>query len=250
MTRIHSYHRPSSIEDALALLARPEVTTWPLGGGTVVNGLPETTPDEVVDLQDLGLTEVSRDGATLTFGAMARLQDVVDHEWTPPALRELAHRHAPNPIRNVATVGGTVAAGDWQNGFLAGLVAYGANVRVATAAESIGFPITEILADRSRLSGAIVTDVSIDLNGTGAPAGTARTPADTPIVLVAGHRTSGGVTTLAATGVAASPVVIDLERLDDLDPPADFRGSVEYRRHLAGVLGARVVAKLQEGGAA
>ena len=250
MTRIRSYHRPSSIEDALALLARPDVTTWPLGGGTVVNGLPETTPDEVVDLQDLGLTGIGRDGATLTFGAMTRLQDVVDHEWTPPALRELAHGQAPNTIRNVATVGGTVAAGDWQNGFLAGLVAYGANVRLATPAGSQGLPIAELLADRSRLSGAIITGVSIDLDGTGASAGTARTPADTPIVLVAGHRASDGVMTLAATGVAATPVVVDLDRIDDLDPRADFRGSVEYRRHLTGVLGARVVAKLQEGGVA
>ena len=121
MTRIRGYHRPSSIEGALALLARQGVTTTPLGGGTVVNGLPPEIPDEVVDLQDLGLDTITRGGPVLSFGAMARLQDVVDHEWTPPALRELAHRQAPNTIRNVATVGGTVAAGHWLNGFLAGL---------------------------------------------------------------------------------------------------------------------------------
>ena len=39
---------------------------------------------------------------------MARLQDVVDHEWTPPALRDLARRSAPSTIRNAATVGGAV----------------------------------------------------------------------------------------------------------------------------------------------
>ncbi len=250
MTRIRSYHRPSSLGDALALLNRPDVATAPLGGGTVVNGLPDHTPEEVVDLQALGLDSIGRDGATLTFGAMARLQDVVDHEWTPPALRDLAHGEAPNTLRNAATVGGTIAAADWESRFLAGLLAYGATVTVASAAGEAQHPLTGLLADRSVLTGSIITAVAIDVGGTGASAGTARTPADTPIVLVAGRRAEDGTTTLAATGVAATPAIIDLDHLDDLDPPEDFRGSPSYRRHLAGVLGARVVGALTEGGAA
>jgi CO/xanthine dehydrogenase FAD-binding subunit len=51
---------------------------------------------------------------------------------------------------------------------------------------------------------------------------------------------------LAATGVASTPVIIDLDHLDELDPPGDFRGSPAYRRHVAGTLGARVVAELAE----
>ena len=36
MATIRSYHRPETLEDALALLARPDVVTAPLGGGTVL----------------------------------------------------------------------------------------------------------------------------------------------------------------------------------------------------------------------
>jgi CO/xanthine dehydrogenase FAD-binding subunit len=249
MTRIRSYHRPSSLEDAVALLARTDVTTSPLGGGTVVNGLPDEIPDEVVDLQSLGLDGISRDAATLTFGAMARLQDIVDHEWTPPALRDLAHSEAPNTIRNVATIGGTVATGDWQSGFLAGLLAHGATVSLTNLAGTEKASIADLLANRSRLGAGIITAVSIELGGASSSAATARTPADTPIVLVAGHRSDEGQIALAATGVDSTPILFDLDRIADLDPPGDFRGTPQYRRHLAGVLGARVVATLQEGDA-
>jgi CO/xanthine dehydrogenase FAD-binding subunit len=250
MTRIRSYHRPSTLGDALALLVRIDVTTAPIGGGTVLGSPLGDAPEEVVDLQALGLEAISREGATLTLGAMARLQDVVDHEWTPPALRDLALHSAPSTIRNAATVGGTVAGGDWENVFLAGLLAHGATATVARNGGEEQVPVADLLADRSTLRGSIITAVHVQVGGAGAFAGTGRTPADTPIVLVAGHRTDDGELTLAATGAAGTPIVIDLDRVDDLDPPGDFRGSPEYRRHLVATLGARVLTQLTKGGEA
>ncbi len=249
MTRIRSYHRPSSLGDALALLTRPDIATAPIAGGTVLNGLPETMPEEVVDLQALGLDEITRDGAMLRLGATARLQDVVDHEWTPPVLRDLAKGEAPNTLRNAATVGGTVAAADPESRFLAGLLAFGATATIVSTDGEQTVAVADVLGDGRVLAGSLIVAVSIDVDVTAAAsAGTARTPADTPIVLVAGCA-RGGVITLAATGVAETPKVIDLSDVDALDPPGDFRGTAAYRRHLAGTLGARVVADLQEGGA-
>jgi CO/xanthine dehydrogenase FAD-binding subunit len=40
--------------------------------------------------------------------------------------------------------------------------------------------------------------------------------------------------------VAPTPVLVDDGSIDALDPPGDYRGSAEYRRHLAAVLSARV----------
>ena len=128
-------------------------------------------------------------------------------------------------------------------------MAYGATVALADEAGTGSIPIDQLLADRSRLAGGLITGVAIDLDGAAAFAATARTPADTPIVLVAGHRSEAGVVTFAATGVAATPIIVDLDRVDDLDPPADFRGSSEYRKHLTRVLGGRVRAQLEEGDA-
>jgi probable selenate reductase FAD-binding subunit len=247
MTTIRAYHRPATLDDALVLLAQPDVV--PLGGGTTLNGLPAATPAEVVDLQALGLDEITRDGAALRIGAMVRLQDLIDHEWLPPLLKELAHREAPNTIRNAATIGGTVAAADAESELLAGLLAHGAGVTVARPAGSVDIGLADLLADPSELEAGLITAIHIIVGGNGAAARTGRTPADTPIVMVAGVCDDASNVRLAATGVADTPVLIDLDALDDLDPPPDFRGSAEYRRALAGTLGARVVAELKKAGA-
>jgi CO/xanthine dehydrogenase FAD-binding subunit len=246
MTRIAEYHRPSTISDALALLNRSDVATAPLAGGTTLNAPTGNGPDAVVDLQDLTLDTITRDGATLTFGATARLQAIVDHEWTPPALRDLAHGEAPNTFRNAATIGGTVATADPESRLLAGFLAYGAVATLTGPAGSEKVLVANLLADRKELNGRLIVAVSIELGGVGASAGTARTPADTPIVLVAGRRSEDGAIKLAATGVAATPIEITPEALDSLDPPGDFRGSPQYRRHLAKVLCARVLAQLED----
>jgi CO/xanthine dehydrogenase FAD-binding subunit len=242
MAMIRAYHRPTTLQEAFDLLARPG--TVPLGGGTVLNGLPIGPPEEVVDLQALDLGAITRDGATLTLGAMATLRDVVDHEATPVLLRDLARREAPNTIRNAATVGGAVAAADAESGLLAGLLASSAVVAVAQPDGTQEVALADFLSERSN-PGGIITSVRVGLGGQAAFEFTARTPADIPIVLVAGTRSEEGSVVLAATGVAPTPVVFDLAHVDELDPPPDFRGSAEYRRHLATVLGGRVIARLE-----
>jgi CO/xanthine dehydrogenase FAD-binding subunit len=86
--------------------------------------------------------------------------------------------------------------------------------------------------------------VTLAVGGETAWASTARTPADDPIVAVVARRTEQGRLLVAAAGVALAPVLIDPQLLDALDPPADFRGSAAYRRHLATVLVGRVLDKL------
>lgn len=248
MRTIREYHRPGTLDEALILLARPDVDSAPLAGGTVLNGLPDDVPDEVVDLQSLGLNNISRDGTTLDIGATVTLRQLEAHEWVPPVLRDLAHREAPNTIRNAATVGGTVAAANPESGLLAGFVAYDATVTIADTEGTAQVTLSDLLIDPSSLEGSLITSVLLTLGGDGATEATARTPADTPIVRVVGHRTESGNLRLAATGVAEKPVTVDADRITDLDPPPDFRGSAEYRRHLAKVLVSRVVTRLGEGG--
>ena len=244
MATIRDYHRPSTVEEALDLLARDDVVSAPLGGGTTLNGLPTTVPDEVVDLQLLGLNEITYQDSTLTVGAMARLAELVTHEMTPAAILGLAKREAPNTIRNAATVGGTVGTADSQSPLLAGLLAYGATVAIVGSDGSTVIDLAQVLADRTLLGSRLVKSIQIPVGGDAAWESTQRTPADTPIVLVVGRKDAAGQVRLAATGVADTPVHLDPQNLENLHPPADFRGSANYRRHLAKVLSARVMARL------
>ena len=249
MPTIRDSHRPATIEEALELLARDDVVTVPLGGGTTINGLPKTVPEAVVDLQLLGLNEITYRDSTLVFGAMTTLSQLVSHEMTPAAIVGLAKREAPNTIRNAATLGGTVGVADSESPLLAGLMAYDAKVTIVGPDGLTEVDLTELLTDSSHLDSRLVQSVQISVHGDAAWESTERTPADTPIVLVVGRRNGSGQVGLAATGIADTPVRLDPLELDNLDPPSDFRGSSEFRRHLARVLTTRVMATLDNGGA-
>lgn len=245
MPILKAYHRPTSVSDALHLLARHDVRTMVIAGGTEAIPQLADRADEVVDLQALGLDAIAGDASTLMLGAMAQLQAVVDAEEAPLPLRKAAQREAPNTFRHVATIGGLVAGGDWESELLAALLAYDAQVTVQTLGGAKHIALSDFLAQRSRhLSGAIITQVSVTTDGQAAAERTARTPADKPIVAAVARRTAQGDLRLALAGVAASPILVTPEKLEYLTPPGDFRGSSDYRKHLATVLARRVLSQV------
>ncbi len=241
---ITQYHRPFTLDAAIALLARPDAIA--LAGGTTVNASRDRTPKTAVDLQALDLEGIEIDGDMIRIGAISRLQDVVDSRLLPPVLRDLARREAPNTIRTMATVGGTIGTADSESEFLAGLLAFGAQVTLARAGSSTEHGLEDVLADRSLLNGSIITGIAVPAAGQSAADRVARTPMDRPIVAVVAY-TNGETVRLAMTGVAAVPILVDLDHVADLDPPTDFRGTSDYRRELAEVLTGRVVAAVTGG---
>jgi CO/xanthine dehydrogenase FAD-binding subunit len=239
---ISRYHRPASLEEVFDLLARDGVESVLMAGGTVVNAT-EYPDIEVIDLQNVCPDAIAESGDRLVIGAMARLQDVVDHAGVPPLLRELAHREGPNTLRHSATIGGTVASADWESELLAGLLVHEATAEVRRREGSLTIRIADLFADPAALSGGIIASTSVEVGGATASARTGRTPADTSIVAAIGRVTPDGLL-LALTGIASTPVLITRDAVEALVPPADFRGSSDYRRNLARVLADRVVDQL------
>jgi putative selenate reductase FAD-binding subunit len=239
---ITGYLRPRTLDEALALAARADAVV--LGGGTAVNAHPGRTPVLAVDLQALDLEGIRPDAGRLRLGATTRLQDLVDSDLVPDVLRELARLQAPSTIRNAATVGGTVGTADPESPLLTGLLAYGAVVGVARVGAGAEHPLDAILDDRHLLDGSIITHVTVPLGGRAAAHGTARTPADSPIVMAVACRDANGAVQVAVSGVASRPVLVDRRRPGELSAAGDFRGSSAYRSHLASVLVARALAGL------
>jgi probable selenate reductase FAD-binding subunit len=241
---ITGYFRPHSLEEALGLAARADAVV--LGGGTVVNAHPGTRPVMAVDLQALDLAGIRADPGGLWLGATTRLQELVDSDLVPDALGELARLEAPEMIRNAATVGGLIGRADPESPLLTGLLAFDARVAVARVGSTAEHPLGAILEDRRLVAGSIITGVTVPATRPRAAAhGTARTPMDRPIVMVVACRNADGTVRIAVSGVAPGPTLVKPQRLDGLDqlaPPADFRGSSSYRAHLAAVLVARALA--------
>lgn len=233
-----AYERPNTIEEALACLGRPGAAL--VGGGTKIDATRTVEPIVIVDLQALDLDRIDRaDDRSLRIGATVTLQQLADDSRVPDIVRDAARREQPSTLRAVATVGGCVATADAGSEVLAALLVHDAVVSVADRDGVAKVGLQQLLAQLPLETGRILTAVAIETTGIGSIARVARTRADRAIVAAAARRAPDGERRLALTGVAATPVLVTA--LDDLDPPADYRGSKEYRRALAASLSARVL---------
>lgn len=252
MPSVLAYYRPTSLDEAVRLLAAPRC--WALAGGTVVVADARKSRAEgveVVDLQDLGLATIEDAGtiegeaaAPVRFGAMVRLADVATDARCPAVLRDAARRELPSALRNQATIGGTVAQGDATSVLVAALLVHDAQVHFHGSA-TVG--LGEYMHHKHVHGGRdprLIVAVTIESGGSGAIAATGRTPADVPIVAAVARSSASGLR-LALTGVASTPIEVDPSApAVGLHPPADFRGSAQFRSHLADVLSARALAEV------
>jgi xanthine dehydrogenase YagS FAD-binding subunit len=112
--RAFTYHRPASLDDAVASLEIPD--TYALGGGTdlltcVEDGI--ATPAAVVDLRaiaELDEITVLPDGG-LRIGAAARVSDIAAHEIVRarfPVLADACAAVGTPALRNMGTLGGNL----------------------------------------------------------------------------------------------------------------------------------------------
>ena len=166
-------------------------------------------------------------------------------ELLPDSLRDLARLEQPSTLRTLASVGGLVARASAESLLLAGLLAHEGRVELVGPGDSgpAESGLGELLAAGLE-PGSLITAVTVDPSGSTATASTGRTPADVPIVAAYGRRTEGFVA-MALTGVGDHPVLVDVfNPITGLDPAGDFRGTPEYRLHLAGTLTARVMQEL------
>lgn len=248
---IIEYHRPKDLQTALALLSRQEITTLPLGGGTVLSQ-KSPQPFAVVDLQELGLDGIQLKGNQLEAGAAVTLQKLLDFPEIQPALRRAIQQEASYNLRQTATLAGTLVACAGFSPLAAVLLALDASLTLEPGAEQLD--LGDLLYLRqSRLKGRLITQVHLPLNTRLAYQGVSRTPADIPLVCAAAARWRSGRTRIALGGYGEAPRLA----LDGPDAggweeavssayqeAGDHRASAEYRREMAVLLAKRALDEL------
>ena len=248
---IITYHRPKTLDEALTLLKQPNRT--PLGGGTLLSK-PTGDPVEVVDLQSLGLDSITKNGNNLQVGATATLQQLLESEHCPNALKAALKLEAPLNLRNAATIAGTLVSCDGRSPFATVMLALDTKLDIRMSEDEARVSsIGEFLPLRPQ---GLITSITLPLNVRLAFDYVSRTPADKPIVCAALAQWNSGRTRLALGGIGKNPLLaMDGTEADGAETAArnafheaaDEYASAEYRMDVAATLAKRCMQVMNGG---
>lgn len=263
------YARPSSVEEAIGLLAAHEGARALAGGQTLVNVMKAraASPDVLVDLNRLEeLRAISVSGDTLQLGAMATYTQIMassEVDVSRPVVAEVAAQIADVQVRNRGTIGGNVCSNDPTNHLPPLLVALGASMTIRGADGERTVPAEEFFLGVYMTAvgeGELLLSVSVPASANAADGFASVTIGrDGTCIANAAASLSGGAPRIALGCVDAVPVLVTPSGTDDdsirgaveaagLEPPSDVHASAEYRRHLAGVCALRAVRRAEERG--
>ncbi|HVA29798.1 MAG TPA: xanthine dehydrogenase family protein subunit M [Gaiellaceae bacterium] len=251
------YAKPSSVAEALAILAGNDGARALAGGQTLINVMKAraASPDALVDLnglEELKAIDLAADG-TLSIGPMATYTEIMGsaEARARPILAEVCAQIADVQVRNRGTIGGNVCANDPTNHLPPLMVAVGAEMTIAGAAGERVVSADEFFVGVYLTAvgpGELLTKISIPA---GKHDGFAAVTLGVDGTCIANAAASLDGTLRVALGcVDATPVLLQPESADedavraavrgaDLYPPADVHASSEYRSHLAEVLAVR-----------
>jgi aerobic carbon-monoxide dehydrogenase medium subunit len=131
------YHRPSSVQEAVGLLAKLGDDGRAIAGGhslVPMMKLRLATPAHLVDLGGIAdLKGIRADGGDIVIGAMTTQHELIGSDLLAskiPILRETSLQVADPQVRYVGTLGGNVANGDPGNDMPAVMMCLGATYHV------------------------------------------------------------------------------------------------------------------------
>jgi len=267
------YFAPATVDEALDLLARYGEDAKILAGGQSLLPMMKlriAAPRYLIDVNRIeALTGFRRDGDRLVLGALCRHAEIAASPLVRehlPLMTDAANLTADVQVRNRGTVGGSLAhadpAGDWPTA----LMALDTDITITGPDGSRTLPLREFIVDAytTRLDpGEMLTGISIPLPRRpcgGAYAKFEKRAGDFAVASVGiqlAIEDSGALRRVAFSLGAVGPLPIragaaedalrrttgpaaidEAERLvrEAAQPFEDTRGSVEYKRHLAGVL--------------
>jgi carbon-monoxide dehydrogenase medium subunit len=278
------YHAPASVQDALGLLGRYKDDAKVLAGGhslVPMMKLRLAQPKHLIDLRKVsGLSGIREEGGAIVIGAMTthwQMESSSVLKSKCPILAEAASVIGDPQVRNLGTLGGSLAHADPAADQPASVIALGAEmvcegpkgrrtvkvddwfqglmatalredeilveIRVPVWPAGTGTAYMKFPHPASRFAivgvGAVVT---LDKEGKGTKVGVGVTGAGTRAV-----RAKGVEAALVGKRLDAATIEAAAQKAaDGVDVQADLQGSVEYKQHLCRVFAKRAITKAVE----
>lgn len=257
-----SYHKPATVAEATAMLAKNADAKVLAGGQSLIAAmkLRLAQPSDLIDLSGIAdLRGIKADGNTITIGAMTRHAEVAaSAEVTKavPALASLAHGIGDRMVRNMGTLGGAIAHDDPAADYPAAVLGLGATINTTKrkiAADEFFKGMYETALEPDEL----ITSVTFPVPKRAAYV-KFENPASRYALVGVFVADSAGGPRLAVTGAASSvfratalenalkarfdPASIASVTVAPDELNSDLHASAEYRAHLIPVLAKRAVA--------
>jgi carbon-monoxide dehydrogenase medium subunit len=258
-----TYHRASSVDEAVALFAKGKEAKFLAGGQTLIPVMKQrlAAPSDVIDLAKIKeLVGIETSGDTVTIKAATTHFDVAQSgavQKAIPALAHLASLIGDPAVRHRGTIGGSLANNDPAADYPAAVLALGATVktnkRSISADEFFKGLFTTALQD-----GEIITAVLFPIP---AKAGYSKFPHPASRFALTGvfvARTKSGDVRATATGASQSGVTrvpaietalkanwsagaLDGVKISADGMLSDIHGTSDYRANLVKVMAQRAV---------
>ena len=264
---VPGYHRPATVDEAVAVLAGTDGARCLAGGATLVAMMNANLAEPKALVSLAGIAELAgiaaSPGGGFRIGAMTRHRDTANEArltGTLSVLRNAARQIANPPVRNMGTIGGSIAFADPAADYPPALVAAEAEIEIAGPAGRRRIPAEAFFVDWYATAlgpGELVIAVHLPppRPGAGLYRKFARVAGDFAIVSVAlaAARREGGHSVRVAIG-GCGPKPIHLAEVDAMlgesfgkpeiarkagerlaaasDPVDDTRATAEYRRLL------------------
>ncbi len=272
------YHRPDSISAALAILQDHGDDARVLAGGHSLIPMMKLRMAEIphlIDLQDVAdLRGISVRDGTVSIGAMTTQAELIasaDIAKAAPIVHEAALQIADPQVRYMGTIGGNIANGDPGNdlpGLMQCLDASFTLVGPDGSRDVAAREFYEAAYMTAREDDEILTRVSFAATDAGyayekqkRKIGDYATAAAAVLLSKSGDRVSSA--SIAMTNLSDVPVFSEsagaalvgttcgadavkaavAAMLGDIDPVEDNRGPVAFKRHVAGVILGRAIAR-------
>ncbi|MGH7319018.1 MAG: FAD binding domain-containing protein [Candidatus Rokuibacteriota bacterium] len=272
------YHRPGSVEEAVGLLAKHRDDAKLLAGGHSLIPLMKlrlAQPKHVVDIGRIGgLSGIREEGGTIVIGALTTHYAVESSAVLKskcPILTEAGAMIGDPQVRNLGTMGGSLAHADPAADWPAVVLALAAELRATGPKGTRTIKADDFFKDLLTTalgSDEILTEIRIPVPPAGSGAAYVKHPHPASrfavvgvaaVVTVSGgtcQRASVGVTgvgpkatrakgveaALSGKALDASSIAAAAEKAaDGISITADLQGSVEYKQHLTRVYAKRAL---------